>query len=345
MHSWRLYAEQFLASTGCCDYMTLSPVRKVVVPPAPSPAVRHVTITAGQADQRLDNFLLRVCKGVPKSHIYKAIRDGQVRVNRGRCRAETRLAMGDQVRIPPLRMPDPAARPPAPPAAFPVLYEDNHLLVIDKPAGVAVHGGSGVSYGVIEQLRSARPDDRMLELAHRLDRETSGVLMVARSRKALVALHDMMRAHAGRKRYLALVVGDWVNDRQHVRLPLLKYLTPSGERRVRVDADGKPAHTIVTLRYRYGGAWSLLEAELRTGRTHQIRVHLAAQGHPVAGDEKYGSDAVRAALFARNFRRMFLHAFSLEIPHPVTGEPLVLEAPLPPDCEKLLEALKQETLK
>ncbi|CAM5198233.1 Pseudouridine synthase OS=Castellaniella defragrans OX=75697 GN=HNR28_003020 PE=3 SV=1 [Castellaniella defragrans] len=185
----------------------------------------------------------------------------------------------------------------------------------------------------------------MLELAHRLDRETSGVLMVARSRKALVALHDMMRAHAGRKRYLALVVGDWVNNRQHVRLPLLKYLTPSGERRVRVDADGKPAHTIVTLRYRYGGAWSLLEAELRTGRTHQIRVHLAAQGHPVAGDKKYGSDAVRAALFARNFRRMFLHAFSLEIPHPVTGEPLVLEAPLPPDCEKLLEALKQETLK
>jgi 23S rRNA pseudouridine955/2504/2580 synthase len=323
--------------------MTLFPMRKILVSPPAVPAVRLVTITAEQADQRLDNFLLRVCKGVPKSHLYKAIRDGQVRVNRGRCRAETRLAAGDTVRIPPLRMPDPAARPPVPPAAFPVLYEDSHLLVIDKPSGVAVHGGSGVSFGVIEQLRAARPDERLLELAHRLDRETSGVLIVARSRKALVALHDMMRDHQGSKRYLALVVGDWVNDRQHVRLPLLKYLTASGERRVRVDDQGKPAHTIVTLRHRYGGAWSLVEAELRTGRTHQIRVHLAAQGHPIAGDEKYGPDAVRAALSAQGFRRMFLHAFRLEIPHPVSGEPLVLEAPLPPECRALLNRLEQES--
>ena len=339
MHSWRLYVEQFLASTGCCNYMTLSPMRKIVIPSVAPRVVRQVTITDEQADQRLDNFLLRVCKGVPKSHLYKAIRDGQVRINRGRCRADTRLVVGDVVRIPPLRLLDPGARPPAPPATFPILYEDAHLLVINKPAGVAVHGGSGVSFGVIEQLRSARPEDRMLELAHRLDRETSGVLMIARTRKALVRLHDLMREHVGRKRYLALVLGDWVNDRQHIRLPLLKYLTASGERRVRVDDQGKPAHTIVTLRHRYGGAWSLLEAELRTGRTHQIRVHLASQGHPVAGDEKYGRDDIRAALFARGFRRMFLHAFSLEIPHPVTGEPLALEAPLPPDCQSLLDKL------
>ncbi|WP_414648100.1 RluA family pseudouridine synthase [Castellaniella sp.] len=320
-------------------------MRKIVIPSAEPPVVRQVTITDENADQRLDNFLVRVCKGVPKSHLYKAIRDGQVRVNRGRCRAETRLAVGDVVRVPPLRMPDPSARVPAPPAAFPIVYEDAHLLVIDKPAGVAVHGGSGVSFGVIEQLRAARPEDRMLELAHRLDRETSGVLMIARTRKALVRLHDLMRDHVGRKRYLALVVGDWVNDRQHVRLPLLKYLTPSGERRVRVDAEGKPAHTIVTLRHRYGGAWSLLEAELRTGRTHQIRVHLAAQGHPIAGDEKYGRDEIRAALFTRGFRRMFLHAFSLEIPHPVTGELLTLEAPLPPACQRLLDQLEAQELR
>jgi len=319
--------------------MTLFPMRKIADLSASPPAVRQVVVGAEHEGQRLDNFLLRLCKGVPKSHLYKAIRAGQVRVNKGRCRAETRLAAGDTVRVPPLRLPAPGATPPAPPAVFPVLYEDAHLLVIDKPAGVAVHGGSGVSFGVIEQLRAARPDERMLELAHRLDRETSGVLMVARSRKALVALHDMMRESRGRKQYLALVVGDWVNDRQHIRLPLLKYLTPDGERRVRVDSLGKPAHTIVTLQRRYGGRYSLVGAELRTGRTHQIRVHLAAQGHPIAGDDKYGPDAVRAALAAQGFRRMFLHAHRLEIPHPVSGEALVFEAPLPPACQTLLDSL------
>src|SRR5690606_30560421 len=275
----------------------------------------------------------------PKSHIYKAIRDGQVRVNKGRCRAETRLGAGDTVRVPPLRLPAPGSAPPAPPAAFPVLYEDAHLLVIDKPAGVAVHGGSGVSFGVIGQLRAARPDERMLELAHRLDRDAAVVLMVARSRKALVALHDMMRAGGGRKHYLALVVGDWVNDRQHIRLPLLKYLTPGGERRVRVDESGKAAHTIVTLGHRYG-AYSLLGAELRSGRTHQIRVHLAAQGHPIVGDEKYGSDAVREAFARRGFSRMFLHAHRLVVPHPLNGRELSLEAPLPPACQAVLDELE-----
>ena len=335
----RLYARRFPASMGCCDYMTLFPMRKIVDPSPPPVAVRMVVMGDEHEGQRLDNFLLRMCKGVPKSHLYKAIRDGQVRVNKGRCRAETRLASGDTVRIPPLRLPAPGTTPPAPPAAFPVLYEDAHLLVIDKPAGVAVHGGSGVSFGVIEQLRAARPDERMLELAHRLDRETSGVLMVARSRKALVALHDMMRESRGRKHYLALVVGDWVNDRQHVRLPLLKYLTPDGERRVRVDPLGKAAHTIITLQHRYAGRYSLVGAELRTGRTHQIRVHLASQGHPIAGDDKYGPDEVRAALAAQGFRRMFLHAHRLEIPHPVSGEPLVFESPLPPACQTLLDSL------
>lgn len=315
-------------------------MRKTVTADSPAPSVRMCLIEADQAGQRVDNFLLRECKGVPKSHLYKAIRSGEVRVNKGRVSAEYRLQAGDTLRIPPLRLPDPAARPYVPPAVFPVVYEDADLLVIDKPAGVAVHGGSGVSFGVIEQLRAARPDERFLELAHRLDRETSGLLMIARSRKALLALHDMMREGGGRKHYQALVVGDWVNDRQHIRLPLLKYLTPAGERRVRVEAAGKAAHTIVTLLRRYG-AYSLLGAELRTGRTHQIRVHLAASGYPIVGDDKYGADAVREAFARRGFGRMFLHAHHLVLPHPLTGESLSLEAPLPPACRALLDVLEQ----
>lgn len=339
-HPLHLYIRRFSASIGCCDYMLLFPMRKTVNTNSPAPSVRMCPIEADQAGQRVDNFLLRECKGVPKSHIYKAIRNGEVRVNKGRVSAEYRLQAGDMLRIPPMRLPDPDARPYVPPAVFPVIYEDAALLVIDKPAGVAVHGGSGVSFGVIEQLRAARPDERFLELAHRLDRETSGLLMIARTRKALLALHDMMREGGGRKHYQALVVGDWVNDRQHIRLPLLKYLTAEGERRVRVDDGGKFAHTIVSLLRRYG-RYSLLGAELRTGRTHQIRVHLTASGYPIVGDDKYGTDAVREAFAQRGFRRMFLHAHSLILPHPITGETLSLEAPLPPACQALLDELER----
>tara|TARA_R110000850_G_scaffold277133_1_gene423309 strand:- start:84859 stop:85830 length:972 start_codon:yes stop_codon:yes gene_type:complete len=303
--------------------------------------VQTLQIGAEQAGQRIDNFLLKTCKGVPKSHIYKAIRSGQVRVNKGRCQAEYRLLEGDAVRVPPFRMADPNARPPAPAVSFPVVYEDDALLVIDKPAGVAVHGGSGVSFGVIEQLRAARPAAKFLELAHRLDRETSGLLIIAKKRVALVALHEMMREGKGRKRYLALVEGDWQNDRQHLRQPLLKWLTASGERRVKVDALGKPAHTIINLMHRYGGRFSLVEAELKTGRTHQIRVHLAASGYPIVGDDKYGHDDVRARFSRHGFNRMFLHAWKLDIPHPVGGEILKLEAALPPACQALLTELEQ----
>lgn len=300
-----------------------------------------LTIDEASVGQRVDNFLIRVCKGVPKSHIYKAIRDGQVRVNKGRIQADYRLVSGDLVRVPPLRLPAPAEARKVPPLAFPVVYEDDAIVVIDKPAGVAVHGGSGVSFGVIEQMRAARPEARFLELAHRLDRETSGLLIIAKRRQALVALHDMMRESAGRKMYQALVVGDWVNDRQHVRKPLLKWLTAGGERRVRVDPEGKPAHTIVTCLKRYG-RYTLLGAELRTGRTHQIRVHLASCGHPIVGDDKYGDDAVREQFARLGFKRMFLHAARLEIPHPLTGEALVFEAPLPPACTDILGYLEQD---
>jgi len=305
---------------------------------APAPAVRLVEVGPEHDGQRLDNFLLRLCKGVPKSHIYKAIRSGEVRVNKGRSGADQRVAAGDVVRVPPLRQPAPGQAGPAPAAEFPVVFEDDVLLVIDKPAGVAVHGGSGVAHGVIERLRAARPQARFLELAHRLDRETSGLLMLAKKRSALLALHRMLREGEGSKHYLALVCGDWVNDRQHLRQPLAKWTTRSGERRVKVDPDGQQAHTIVTLLHRYG-ACSLVDAELRTGRTHQIRVHLAASGFPIVGDDKYGDDAVREQFARQGFRRMFLHAHRLALHHPASGEPMNLEAPLPPECDRLLQRL------
>jgi 23S rRNA pseudouridine955/2504/2580 synthase len=317
-------------------------MRQTVIEEDTQPRVRMLEIDEGQAGQRLDNFLLRVCKGVPKSHVYKAIRSGEVRVNKGRVSADQRLDVGDVVRVPPMRLPRPDAPQHVPPGAFPIVFEDDALIVLDKPSGVAVHGGSGVSFGVIEQLRAARPDAPFLELAHRLDRETSGLLMVAKQRKALLALHDMMRKSEASKHYQALVVGDWVNDRQHLRLPLLKWLTASGERRVKVDAQGKPAHTIVTLQKRYG-RYSLLGAQLKTGRTHQIRVHLAASGYPIVGDDKYGVDAVREHFSRLGFGRMFLHACRLEFAHPLSAKPMVLEVPLPTACTKLLDYLEKSS--
>lgn len=322
--------------------MPLLPMRKPLIGKDRTPTVRFVEIGTEQAGQRIDNFLLRLCKGVPKSHLYKAIRGGEVRVNKGRIAADYRLEAGDTVRVPPIRLPTPDEKRSVPPAVFPIVYEDEALIVVDKPAGVAVHGGSGVSFGVIEQLRAAHPDAPFLELAHRLDRETSGLLMIAKTRKSLLGLHDMMREGKGRKHYQALVVGDWVNDKQHLKQPLLKWLTASGERRVTVDASGKAAHTIITLDKRYG-RYSLLGAELRTGRTHQIRVHLAASGYPIVGDEKYGPDAVRAHFARLGFHRMFLHACRLEIPHPLTQEPLVLTAALPPACLDILDYLEKNS--
>ncbi|MVW77904.1 RluA family pseudouridine synthase [Bordetella sp. 02P26C-1] len=321
--------------------MSLSVMRKETPASTASPAVRLVEVGPEHEGQRIDNFLLRLCKGVPKTHIYKAIRGGEVRVNKGRIQADYRVAVGDVVRVPPFRMPAPDQPRPVPAAEFPVVFEDDAMLVIDKPAGVAVHGGSGVSFGVIEQLRAARPGAKFLELVHRLDRETSGLLMVAKKRSALLALHAMLREGKGGKHYLALVEGDWVNERQHIRMALTKWTTQSGERRVRPDPDGQPAHTIVTLQQRFGG-YSLLDAELRSGRTHQIRVHLAASGYPIVGDDKYGRDETRAQFARQGFTRMFLHAHQLTLPHPLTGETLTLTAPLPAACRKLLQQLENK---
>lgn len=303
------------------------------------PRVRFIEIEAELAGQRVDNYLVRECRGVPKSHIYKAIRNGEVRVNKGRVSNDYRLQSGDLLRIPPMRLAQRDEPVPIPPASFPIVYEDKHILVIDKPQGVAVHGGSGVSFGVIEQLRAARPAERFLELAHRLDRDTSGLLIVARRRAVLVRLHDMFREGAIEKVYQALVVGDWVNDRQHIRDPLLRWMTASGERRVKVHPDGKPSHTIINLLQRYG-RYSLVEADLKTGRTHQIRVHLANLGFPIVGDDKYGQDQVREHFARLGFKRMFLHASGVKMKHPITEEDLVFLAPLPTECQDILRKLE-----
>lgn len=302
-------------------------------------AVRHERIDEAAAGQRIDNYLLRVAKGVPKSHIYRILRGGEVRVNGKRVQQTYRLQVGDEVRIPPLRVAEPTQRAPAPVGKpLPVVYEDDALLVVNKPAGKAVHGGSGVSYGVIEQLRVQRPELRMLELAHRLDRETSGLLIVAKKRSALTALHDMMREGRMEKRYLTLVPGRWTNPMQHVKQPLFKYLTADGERRVRVSAEGKPAHSIVRLVRRWS-AYSLLEVELKTGRTHQIRVHLAHLGFPLCGDDKYGDFALNKRLEGEGLKRMFLHAAELVFAHPLSGERIALSAPLPDELSAFIARL------
>ena len=301
------------------------------------------------AGQRLDNFLARVLKGVPRSHIYRIVRSGEVRVNGSRASASQKLAGSDQVRVPPVRVAD--APPAAPARSYPVLFEDDALLAIDKPAGVAVHGGSGVSWGVIESLRSAR-GDRFLELVHRLDRDTSGVLLLARKRSALTALHASLRAREADKRYQALVAGVWRGDGVNVTTPLHKFHTVSGERRVRVaaagDADAQSARSqfrpLWRLRWRDPAlaarsgvdGISLVEARIHTGRTHQIRVHLQSLGHPVLGDDKYGNEALNAlvargelcAALPRN-ARMFLHAARLALNHPRSGDELVLAAEWP----------------
>lgn len=298
-------------------------------------AVRLVEVTAAHEGQRLDNFLMRLCKGVPKSHVYKSVRMGSVRVNRGRTNVSYRLEIGDVVRIPPFRIAQ-TTQAPVPARVYPIVYEDDALIVIDKPAGVAVHGGSGVSFGVIESLRAAHPEWKYLELVHRLDRDTSGLLILAKQRRALVRMHAMMREGDIEKHYAALVCGRVLNDRQHLRAPLLRWLTVSGERRVRVDQEGMHAHTIMTCVQRYA-LYSWVDAQLMTGRTHQIRVHMAHEGHPIVGDDKYGDEGVNQQFAQLGFKRMFLHASHLTFLHPLTQEKLELHAPLPPACEQALK--------
>jgi 23S rRNA pseudouridine955/2504/2580 synthase len=282
--------------------------------------------------QRIDNFLLRELKGVPKSHVYRVLRSGEVRVNSGRVKPDYRLRAGDRVRLPPIRMAEKPAK--ARPAEFPVVLEDAALLVLDKPAGVAVHGGSGVSFGVIESLRAARPQARFLELAHRLDRDTSGLLIVAKKRAALVELHRMLREGEVQKKYLAVVRGAVAKKSFELRESLHKYVTASGERRVSVNEAGMTAVTRIR-RVKASAQFSLLEVELLTGRTHQIRVHLAHAGHPIIGDDKYGDFALNRQLKTR----LLLHAAKLAFRHPLSGEPIHLEAPPPAELRTFIDGL------
>ena len=301
-------------------------------------ASRHEVGEDG-AGQRVDNYLTKLLKGVPKSHIYRILRSGEVRVNSRRVGPEHRLQPGDQLRVPPVRVaPRARSAPPAGRLDVHILHEDEALLVINKPAGVAVHGGSGISHGVIEQLRHGRAAGGFLELVHRLDRDTSGVLLLAKKRSALTALHEQLRTGRVQKYYLALVHGKWRNEKQSVKLALNKYVLASGERRVSVDESGMPSHTIFRLRQAWS-EFSLLEAELKTGRTHQIRVHLAHLGYPIAGDYKYGDFALNKILAKQGLKRMFLHARKVVIEHPRSGEEITFEAPLPEDLQSFLETL------
>lgn len=305
------------------------------------------TIDEGSAGQRIDNFLAKTLKGVPKSHIYRILRSGEVRVNGKRADASYKLLMDDVVRIPPVRMADKVAvseLKPGQASRFEknIVFEDDAMLVIDKPAGFAVHGGSGISRGVIEQLRLERPKAKFLELVHRLDRETSGILMLAKKRAALVQLHDAIRNNQTDKRYLMLVHGDWTEKKKRVILPLHKYVLSSGERRVAVQEDGQESETVFYLRKSFG-EFSLLEAQLVTGRTHQLRVQLAHLGFPIAGDDKYGDFAVNKAMQKRGLKRMFLHSAETSLRHPVSGEKLKLAAPLPPELERFLKQLEAES--
>nr|WP_315491365.1 RluA family pseudouridine synthase [uncultured Rhodoferax sp.] len=332
------------------------------------PQVKTLTIDEDGAGQRLDNYLMRHLKGVPKTHVYRIIRSGEVRVNKGRASAETRLNAGDEVRVPPVRISERVAEKAqamaeqvashAPAKEFAVLYEDDSLLAINKPAGVAVHGGSGVSFGVIEQLRMARPQAKFLELVHRLDRETSGILLVAKKRSALKNLQDQFRERETGKTYLAMVIGQWPANKKVLDKPLHKYLLPDGERRVKVvakdDPDGMPSLTLVKVRAAGGvvpgthqapvssdRGYSLLEVTIKTGRTHQIRVHLASEGLPIVGDDKYGdfdsNKALARANSATPLKRMFLHAWRLQCNHPATGARLELQANLPTELAQFVQ--------
>ena len=302
-------------------------------------SVKLVEIDEESSGQRIDNFLLRECKGVPKSHIYRILRSGEVRVNSGRVDATYRLRGGDRVRIPPLRLGAKAAPSKPPKIELPLVYEDEGLIAANKPAGLAVHGGSGISHGVIEQLRIARPGAKFLELVHRLDRDTSGLLLLAKKRSVLTAMHELIRLGRMDKRYLVLVHGRWPAGKQHVKLKLQRYVTGAGERRVSVDDDGRESHTVFELE-RACGDYSLLQAQLKTGRTHQIRVHLAHLGFPIVGDDKYGNFELNKSLAKQGMKRMFLHAWKLAFVHPASGATLKLEAPLPPELQSFLEKCK-----
>lgn len=305
------------------------------------PKVQYIEITEANEGQRLDNFLMKILKGVPKSRIYRIIRKGEVRINKGRCDAKRKLILGDIVRIPPVRVAaekDLIAAPAYLTSCLQrdILFEDNAILVINKPSGFAVHGGSGISSGVIETLRALRPESHFLELVHRLDRDTSGCLIIAKKRSALRTLHDYFRGDGVKKSYLALLQGRWEKQKLIVDQALQKNISQGGERMVKVSSSGKPSKTLFRRLTLYTDA-TLVEASPYTGRTHQIRVHAAWLGHAIIGDERYGDQQFNKNFRQRGYKRLFLHAHKLQFAHPVTGDILKLVAPLAPELQTLLD--------
>ncbi|MCG7984913.1 MAG: 23S rRNA pseudouridine(955/2504/2580) synthase RluC [Candidatus Thiodiazotropha lotti] len=310
-----------------------------------SSTVRFIDITQEEAGQRIDNYLIRQLKGAPKSYVYRILRKGEVRVNKGRVKAHYKLKCGDSVRLPPMRLSARAEQGGRIPDNLldllrsAVVYEDERILVVNKPSGLAVHGGSGVNFGVIEILRQLRSGEKHLELVHRLDRDTSGCLLLSKKRSALRTLHELIRENRLDKRYLALLHGSWRKGVQTVDMPLKKNTLQGGERVVRVDAEGKPSQTIFRRIERFTEA-TLVEAELITGRTHQIRVHSQWLGSPVLGDQKYGDAAANRAFRDKGLKRLFLHAYKLGLRWPGEKRQLTIEAPLPDVLSQVLAKLK-----
>ncbi|MBX9866512.1 MAG: RluA family pseudouridine synthase [Burkholderiales bacterium] len=301
--------------------------------------VNFYTVSEADENQRLDNLLIKILKGVPKSHLYRIIRSGEVRINKARCLVNDKVQLGDIIRIPPIRVSETSQINKVVPAAtFPIIFEDDYYLIINKPHGVACHGGSGVSFGVIEQLRQAKLY-KFLELAHRLDKETSGILILAKKRLALVELQEQMKRNQITKEYFALTLGAWRDEKRNVKAPIYKYTNKDGERRVRIDQElGQFSHTIFTLKKKYT-EFSLVNADLQTGRTHQIRIHLQYLGFPIAGDDKYGNFEQNKLLAKQGLKRMFLHAHHVKFTHPMTQQTLEVNCPLPPELASFLSKL------
>ncbi|MCQ8129203.1 23S rRNA pseudouridine(955/2504/2580) synthase RluC [Methylomonas rivi] len=305
-----------------------------------NPQVQWLEISEANTEQRLDNFLISYLKGVPKTRIYRMVRKGEVRVNKGRVDVSYKLVLGDIVRIPPVRVAEKNDEVIVQPTLKyslenHILYEDEGFIVLNKPSGFAVHGGSGVQSGVIEALRQIRPQQKFLELVHRLDKETSGCLLIAKKRSVLKVLHELFRGDGIRKTYLALLAGQFKRKKQLVDVPLLKNVNQGGERMVTVSQAGKSAETLFTRLKAFEDA-TLVHAAPKTGRTHQIRVHAAWLGHPIVADDRYGEDAVNKTFKKRGYKRLFLHAEQLQFLHPVTGQALHFTAPLPDDLQALL---------
>ncbi|AAU38231.1 MULTISPECIES: 23S rRNA pseudouridine(955/2504/2580) synthase RluC [Basfia] len=322
--------------------MTTNPLNEKII----NATVKMLQISEDESGQRIDNYLLAKLKGVPKSLIYRIVRKGEVRVNKGRIKPEYKLQTGDTVRIPPVRVAEKEQAPISNKlnkvAALEkqIIFEDDCLLVLNKPSGIAVHGGSGLSFGVIEALRSLRPEARFLELVHRIDRDTSGILLVAKKRSALRNLHEQLRIKTVKKDYLALVRGQWQSHVKVIRAPLLKNELSGGERIVRVNEQGKPSETRFAIEERYPTA-TLVRASPVTGRTHQIRVHTQYAGHPIALDDKYGDKEFDQQMQKLGLNRLFLHAYSIKFEHPKSGEELRLTAPLDENMKGILKKLRE----